>query len=171
MSSNASNSVHSKTNSLDERFNELFTTITAEYSKFKESSHTNAAIFRPSFSNRHAKAVPLKPELQIERIISITDQLQALFLLFTPLKKQPQLNQSFTHSANSSCFTERNNELIVEIVAHIGSVITSHSKPELLAATFRIDDQYKLYLHYAQLITNLSEKSVSPFCLLVFDLN
>lgn len=159
MTSNESNSFSGRGNqpsSSDDRLSSLFSSITAEYAQLKETSGMTAANFRPSFSNRHAsKVLPVRPEVQLDRIVSIADQLQS-FLLLIPKQQQPK--QLFNRNGFS---LERHSDMVLEIVLHLGSIITSNSKPELLAATFRIDDQYKLYLRYAQLITNLAEKSVS----------
>lgn len=159
MTSSESNSFNGRENqpsASDDRLSSLFSSITAEYAKLKETSGITPAYFRPSFSNRHAsKVLSVRPEVQLDRIVSITDQLQAFFLL---IPKQQKPKQIFNRNSFS---LERHSDLALEIVLHLGFIITSNSKPELLAATFRIDDQYKLYLRYAQLITNLAEKSVS----------
>ncbi len=150
---------HVDTDSGTNRHTTIFNSIVAEYNDLKTTTNLSAN-FKPSFGKRTLKIPVPRPETQINRIVNLTDQLQRLFQLL--ISGQNQHQQYAPRSKPGASLTERDNDLIIEVIVYIGSLITKSSRPELLnAVSYRVDDQFKLYLRYAQMITNLAEKTVS----------
>jgi len=148
---------NSADSTINNRQTAIFNAIVTEYSKLK----TNAdliANFKPSFSKRNLQAPPPRPETQIDLIVNLTDHLQKLFQLLTASQ-----SQQYGHKLRPSTeFNQQNNDFLIEVIVFIGSLITNSSRPELVnPINYRVDDQFKLYLRYAQMITNLAEKTVN----------
>lgn len=158
------------------RLTTAFQSILTEYNELKQiTERSNQAApgshFKPRFKHdkNSAPVTILRPNDLAKKVIWFISQLENTFLLLITTNNSQF--QNFTRLDNESFaikeFVDKYNDYICEIVSHLGMVIATNSKPEILGSTgFKIDDQFKLYLNYAKMITNLAEKSVIIFKLL-----
>lgn len=154
------------------RLTKAFRNFLTEYNEFKQITERiqsqSSSHYKPRFKQdkNSISVTVLRPDALAKKLTSLIAQLEKVFLLLINSNNNQPQNISRIDNGSFAIrdFVYKNNEAICEIIVYLGMVITSHSKPEILGSTgFNIDDQFKLYLKYSQMVTNLAEKSVIKY--------